>query len=48
MSLSPFATGDPGVSPDPTLTGWLPGASARLCHVHSFAFMRSSCWTHVD
>jgi hypothetical protein len=30
-----FATGDPGVSPDRTLTGWLSRACARLCHVRS-------------
>jgi len=36
-----FATGDPGVSPDRTFTGWLSGACARLRHVRSFAFMAS-------
>jgi hypothetical protein len=34
-----FATGDPGVSPDRTLTGWLSRACARLRHVRSLAFM---------
>ena len=44
-----FTTGDPGVSPNRTLTGWPSRACAQLRHDSSFAFMASpSCWTHVD
>ena len=34
-------TGDLGVSPDRTFTGWLTRACARLRHVRSFAFIAS-------
>ena len=34
-----FTTGDPGVSPDRTFTGWLSRACTRLPHDRSFAFM---------
>ncbi len=44
-----FTTGDPGVSPNRTLTGWPSRACTQLRHDSSFAFMASpSCWTHVD
>src|SRR5665213_827041 len=36
-----FTTGDLGVSPDRTFTGWLTRACARLRHDHSFAVVTS-------